>query len=97
MRPIAKALDILQAETNSHMGWLLPTIYLLEDKLLRLESSIKVCYPLLHSLQSAIQKRFGEMKRDPELIAVAILLSKFKIKWTDKDHIKTIGEFSYNV
>ena len=57
MKPMAAALNILQSETNAYMGWLLPTIYILEEKLVNMESSAKVCLPLLHCLQHGLKKR----------------------------------------
>jgi len=86
------ALNILQSETNTQMGWLLPTIYLLDSKLKKMEASVKVCLPLIHALQRGLQKRFGEFMEDPELISAAILLPKFKTSWTDKAHIIKAGK-----
>ncbi|XDV35942.1 hypothetical protein PO909_005804 [Leuciscus waleckii] len=71
------------------MVWLLPTIYLLDSKLKKMEAS--VCLPLIHALQRGLQKRFGEFMEDPELISAAILLPKFKTSWTDKAHIIKVG------
>ena len=41
MKPMAAALNILQSETNAYMGWLLPTIYILEEKLVNMESQLR--------------------------------------------------------
>ncbi|KAJ8358396.1 hypothetical protein AAFF_G00010350 [Aldrovandia affinis] len=89
MKPLVRALNILQSETNTHMGWLLPTIYQLEVKLKRMATAnkVKVCLPLVQAIQQGIQKRFGEMMQDPELIATSILLPKFKTSWTDNPDI----------
>ena len=78
MKPLVKALNILQSETNTHMGWLLPVISQLSTKLNNMESSSKICLPLIRAIQDGVSRRFGEMKEDPELIAAAILLPKFK-------------------
>ncbi|XP_074873107.1 uncharacterized protein LOC142024786 [Carettochelys insculpta] len=87
MGPVEKALNILQAETSTQMGWLLPTLYQLDSKLERLKVSSKFCKPLVEALQCGIKKRFGEMFEDPELIAAAILLPKFKTAWTKDDAV----------
>ncbi|KAJ8405309.1 hypothetical protein AAFF_G00323000 [Aldrovandia affinis] len=94
MKPLVRALNILQSETNTHMGWLLPTIYQLEVKLKRMATAnnVKVCLPLVQAIQQGIQKRFGEMMQDPELIATSILLPKFKTSWTDNADIIQRGE-----
>ncbi|XP_016315579.1 uncharacterized protein LOC107668272 [Sinocyclocheilus anshuiensis] len=42
MKLVSMALNILQSETNTQMGWLLPTICLLDPKLKKMEASIKV-------------------------------------------------------
>lgn len=50
MRPVAKALDVLQGETNVQMGWLVPTITLLKVKLQQFCISSKFCGPLIDAL-----------------------------------------------
>ncbi|XP_049452281.1 uncharacterized protein LOC125900979 [Epinephelus fuscoguttatus] len=91
MKPVTKALNILQSEMNTHMGWLLPVIFQLEAKLERLEVSYKLCLPLIKAIQVGVQKRFGGMMGDPELIAAAILLPKFKTTWTEKANVIEAG------
>lgn len=91
MKPVTQALNILQSETNTHMGWLLPVIFQLEEKLDRLQESCKVCLPLIIALQVGVQKRFGGTMEDAELIAAAILLPKFKTTWTEKTDIIEAG------
>lgn len=92
MSPVAKALNIMQAEADVHMGWLVPTITLLTVKLDRLRLSSKFCQPLIDALQGGIQQRFGPMLADPELVAAAILLPKFRTSWTsDEDMLKLGG------
>ncbi|KAL3993420.1 trace amine associated receptor [Sarotherodon galilaeus] len=87
MKPVVKALNLLQSETNTHMGWLLPVIFQLKVKLSRLETSTKMCLPLIRAIQDGVQKRFGGMMEDPELIAAAILILKFKTTWTERPDI----------
>nr|XP_061821706.1 uncharacterized protein LOC133609783 [Nerophis lumbriciformis] len=91
MKPVAMALNILQGQSSLHMGFLLPTLHQLQDKLKKLESSCKVCRPLIDVLQEGIQKRFGEMMIQPELIAAAILLPKFRTSWTTDESILNDG------
>ncbi|KAK7158575.1 hypothetical protein R3I94_005030 [Phoxinus phoxinus] len=90
MSPVAQATNILQAEANAMMGWLLPTINLLTVKLDRVKLPLKYCKPLVDALQVGIMNRFGHMSGEPELIAAAILLPKFRTMWTkDEATIKT--------
>lgn len=77
MSPVAKALDVLQGETNVQMGWLV-TITLLKAKLQHLRISSKFCGPLIDALLAGLEKRFGQILSEPELIAAAILVPKFK-------------------
>ncbi|XP_076740614.1 uncharacterized protein LOC143418886 [Maylandia zebra] len=84
MKPLVKAANILQSESTSFMGWLLPVIQQLLSKLSRLETSSTTCVPLIRALQNGLQKRFGAMMEDPELAAAAVLLPKFKTSWTDR-------------
>ena len=50
----------------------------------------EMCYTNKLALQVGIKNRFGHMSGDPELIAAAILLPKFRTTWTkDESTIKT--------
>ncbi|XP_039596514.1 uncharacterized protein LOC120518029 [Polypterus senegalus] len=91
MKPIAMALNILQGESSVHMGFLLPTLYQLQEKLKRLESSCNMCRPLVAALQEGIQKRFGDVMKEPELTAAAILLPRFRTSWTADESILNAG------
>lgn len=92
MSPMAKAIDILQAETNIQMGWLLPTLTQLKTKLERIQPSLKVSKPLVDAIQLGLKNRFSEILEDPELIAAAILLPKFKTLWTKDETILKKGK-----
>lgn len=73
-------------------------IFQLQAKLRRQETSSKLCLPLIRAIQDGVQKRFGEMMEDPELIAAAILLPKFKTTWTERPDIIETGTISlYNI
>ncbi|XP_052420322.1 uncharacterized protein LOC127966661 [Carassius gibelio] len=91
MTPVTQATNILQAETNVQMGWLLPTVKLLKIKLNRIKLPLKYCKPLVDALQVGIENRFGPMMEDPELVAAAILLPKFRTNWTQEDETIKIG------
>lgn len=78
MSPLAKALNILQAEIDVRMGWLLPTLTLLISKLDRIRITFRYCKPLVDAIQEGLQQRFGDMLVELEFIAAAILVPKFK-------------------
>ncbi|KAK6306630.1 hypothetical protein J4Q44_G00235550 [Coregonus suidteri] len=63
MSPVAKAINILLAETNVQMGWLLPTINLLITKLDQIKLSLKYCKPLVDAQQLELKKRFSHVSR----------------------------------
>ena len=54
--------------------------------------------PLIKAIQNRVQKHFGEMMEDPELIDAAILLVKFQTTWTQRpDVIETGVILFYNI
>ncbi|CAL8263871.1 unnamed protein product [Merluccius merluccius] len=72
---MSPATNILQAEANAMMGWLLPTINLLTIKLDRVKLPLKYCRPLVDALQGSRSSRklhgFGKrqqsIKRNPNI------------------------------
>lgn len=93
MSPFAKAVDVLQGEASVQMGWLLPTITVLKAKLQHLQLSSKFCGPLADALLAGLERRFGQMLADPELIAAAILVPKFRTCSKSDDNILKLGKF----
>ncbi|XP_034037792.1 uncharacterized protein LOC117520587 [Thalassophryne amazonica] len=91
MAPVAKALDVLQGDTNVQMGWLVPTITILKNKLQNLRLATKFCRPLIDALLKCLEKRFEHVLTEPELIAAAILVPKFKTSWTNDDYTLRLG------
>lgn len=59
MEPLAKALDILQADIGMYMGYLLPVLYSLQEKLDNLTNTNKVthCNPLITAIQEGLNQR----------------------------------------
>jgi hypothetical protein len=82
MKPIAQALNILQSENKMAMGYLLPTITMLREKLITKKSLAVACKPLIAALLDGLDQRFGEIYDDPQAIAAAIIHPKFKTTWT---------------
>jgi hypothetical protein len=83
MKPVAQALNIMQAEKNMFLGYLLPTITVLRDKLVSKRASVTMCAPLVSALIDGTDNRFAEAFDDAVVAAAAVLLhAKFKTRWT---------------
>lgn len=58
MKPLAQALDILQAETGMYMGYLLPVLKTLKEKLEKVnKSGYTYCQPLIAAIQQGLDTR----------------------------------------
>lgn len=77
MKPIAQALNILQSETKMFVGYLLPTLTILREKLEAKRASATICMPLVSALLNGIDERFADILIDPEAVAAAIIHPKF--------------------
>ncbi|KAK7885917.1 hypothetical protein WMY93_025538 [Mugilogobius chulae] len=73
------------AEYTAVMKPVAMTLNILQGE--KLDLTCKVCRPLVTALLNGFQKRFGDAMVEPELIAAAILLPKFRTFWTAKEHI----------
>ncbi|KAB5533090.1 hypothetical protein PHYPO_G00127730 [Pangasianodon hypophthalmus] len=51
----------------------------------------RYCKPLVDAIQGGLQQCFGNMLVEPEFIAAAILVPKFKTSWTSDEHIVKLG------
>jgi hypothetical protein len=83
VRPLAQALNILQAENKMFMGYLLPTVVMLREKMATKKSSATTCKPLITAMINGIDRRFHDVFNDAEASAAAILHPKFKMSWTN--------------
>jgi hypothetical protein len=85
MAPLARALDILQGEKKMYLGYLIPTLLNLRDKLSEKLSStaLTTCKPLAQALINGLDNRFAGMINEPENIAAAIMHPFFKKTWTE--------------
>jgi hypothetical protein len=91
MQPFAQALDILQAEKKAYMGYLLPVLYMLQDKLTEKRDALETCTPLIDALQAGLTRRFSEIMQEPEIVAAAILHPKFRKTWTNDTSVLEKG------
>ena len=81
MAPLAASLDILQGDQNCALGFVLPTLTVLKNKLLNME--IRVTKPLRDSLLAGIDRRFGYAFSRSDFIMAAVTHPKFKLAWID--------------
>lgn len=84
-------VDVLQGEASVQMGWLVPILTVLKTKLQHLRLSSNFCGPLVDALQAGLERRFRQMLADPELIAAAILVPKFRMYLTSDNDILKLG------
>jgi len=91
MKPVTQALNILQSEGKMFVGFLLPTISILREKLSNLQATANTCIPLVNAVLAGIDRRFAEIFRDKEGIAAAILHPQFRTTWTDDHTLIDLG------
>jgi len=87
-KPLAQALDILQGEENVHLGFLLPTISILKEKLQQNLQTSKDCGSLIESLLKGLEKRFGHLANDEVLLLASSSHPKFKLSWLKDEDTK---------
>jgi len=58
-------------------------------------SDYRYCKPLLDAALEGQQKRFKDMMAEPEFIAAATLLQKFKTAWTSDENLLNLGMYLY--
>jgi hypothetical protein len=87
MKPMSESLDVLQADVKVSIGYLLPTLTILIQKLKMLldDRTIKHCKSLIRVMISSINTRFQDCFEDQELILAAILHPHFKNKWISEE------------
>ena len=83
MRPLTEALDILQADVKVSIGYLLPTLTILMNKMesLRKKPGIIHCKPYISAIISALNDRFEACFDDEDLCLAAMVHPKFKLTW----------------
>jgi len=91
MKPVAQALNILQAETKMYMGFLLPNICILKEKLNKLQGTSTTCKPLIKAMLETIDSRFAQIFVDKEAIAATILHPHFRTSWMDNNAMTDLG------
>ncbi|KAF2894837.1 hypothetical protein ILUMI_11338 [Ignelater luminosus] len=81
MCPLSTALDILQGEKEMYMGYLLPALYSLKDKLdAQIMKSLIYCKPLVQVLLEGIEYRQSIWWKK-ELVLASCVHPRFKLAW----------------
>ncbi|KAG0419571.1 hypothetical protein HPB47_004014 [Ixodes persulcatus] len=82
MKPLACAIDVIQKDESMYIGYLLPTITVLQLRLRHLENTgLQFCRPLVHAIFNGIKKRFDHLHGDRELLLASALIPRFKANW----------------
>lgn len=87
MQPVANALDLLQTENNMYLGFVLPTLLIIQHKLE--VQNLNYCRNLRLVLLEGIQSRFGYILNFKNSECKTYLLAsishpKFKLGWLSK-------------
>ncbi|KAF0753476.1 Uncharacterized protein FWK35_00014868 [Aphis craccivora] len=91
MKPLSKALDVLQGDKSVCLGFLLPTINAVHKSLNGLNNNVVFCKPLILALKRGLNKRFNNYFMSKSCQVAASLIPKFKLNWTaneNRDEIK---------
>ncbi|XP_064457867.1 uncharacterized protein LOC135368470 isoform X2 [Ornithodoros turicata] len=82
MQPLCTALDILLGDKHMFVGYLLPTVSVVTQRL-QYEGmkGQRFCGPLVTALLDGIQRRFEHLMEDKELLLAAAVFPHFKISW----------------
>lgn len=91
MKPLCCALDILQGDKSIGLGYLLPTINILNQQLDDLQAShppLVICNPLIVALKCGINKRFQHLTTNIDAQLAAAVNPRFKLDWMTTDNHK---------
>lgn len=77
MSPREESLDFFQGEESMFMGYLLPTLYALDKKLIK-QKNFNFCGPLVNTIRTSIQTRFSTIWKKRTNISI-MFITTFKV------------------
>jgi len=83
MKPIVLAMNLLQGETNTYIGNVIPTIMGVKLKLEQTRD--RAVEPLVSALSAGINSRFQAVLSDKEHLVASILHPQFKLNFMPED------------
>ncbi|CAN8028701.1 unnamed protein product [Ixodes persulcatus] len=84
MKPLSSALYVLQRQEHMFIGYLLPTLAILEKRIkYEAMKGLAYCDPLANSVLAGIEKRFRHLIGKRELVISSCLIPKFKLSWIE--------------
>ena len=84
MAPVCCALDVLQGDKATCLGYLLPTLNETLHQLLDLKhAGLTICEPMVDILVESIRRRFSHVLNDRKMKLAAVVHPKFKLDWVD--------------
>lgn len=85
MKPLSCALDVLQRQEHMFIGYLLPTLAILEK---RINYEAMKGLPLASAVLAGIEKRFGHLKGKRELVVASCLTPRVKLSWIEDSSMR---------
>ena len=83
MHPVCTALDVLQGDKVVGLGYLVPTLTIVKNRLKECSQTLTVCKPMAAALQTAVNTRFSEMMEDLNAPLAAVVNPMFKLDLVD--------------
>jgi hypothetical protein len=76
------------ASKACNLGYLLPTLVILQQRLQALRGTVKHVLPLIDSLLNGIEQRFGGLFEDNDLLLAAVTHPRFKLDWIKSPELR---------
>jgi hypothetical protein len=85
-----EALDVLQNEENMFIVWVIPTIKLLNEKMVEFykDPTIMYCIPLVFAIHTGLNVRYLNLSKQNHLIIPLVSDPIFKMIWNLEDNNK---------